>query len=463
VSTLERFDVIVVGGGPAGHAAALRCAGNGLSTVLVEQGALGGTCLNVGCIPSKALIHAADTFHGIGGGSAAGRMGIEVAGARVDLSATMRWKDDLVARLRDGYDSVLARSGAQVRRGAAEVVDAGTVRLHGPEGEVTLSARSLVVATGSRPVELAHLPFGGAVMSSADALCLDDLPSCMVVVGGGYIGLELGTALAKLGTAVTVVEMAPRVLPLFEESLVRPVARRLAELGVDVLTDTTAAGLDDGHLVVQRGDGGGDRLPADAVLVTVGRRPVVEGFGLERLGLAMVDGHIAVDGQCQSSVRGVYAIGDVTGEPMLAHRGIAQGELVGDVLAGADLEWDHRAVPAVCFTDPEVLAVGLTADEAAATLGRDALAVGQAPFRANGRAGTMGDDDGLVRVVAERASGAVLGVQAVGPGVSELAATASLAIELATTLDDLAATITAHPTLAETFAEAVAAARRRRS
>lgn len=451
--TPHECDVIVVGGGPAGYTTALRAAEHGLRVALVERGDVGGTCLNVGCIPSKAVIHAAETRAALGGGAAA-TMGVGAQVGPVDLSATQRWKDGIVDRLRRGVEGLLARGSVDVIRGVGEVIDARTVRVATADGSRTVVAPWLVLASGSEPVELPHIPFGSGVLSSTDLLVLDRLPARLAVVGAGYIGVELGTAMAKLGSSVTIVEAEATILPLFDAALVRPVASRLDGLGIEVRTATRATGVDDGDLLVEGADGTTERVPADAVLVTVGRRPVTEGLGLARLGLP-VAGPLVVDERCRTAAPGVFAIGDLTGEPMLAHRGIAQGELVADVIAGHDRTWDHLAVPAVCFSDPEVFSVGVSPDDARAA--HQEVEVGTAAFRANGRALTLGDDAGFVRVVADAATGVVVGVQGVGPGASELAAPAALAVEMMATVDDVRATIIAHPTVSEALADAAAA------
>jgi dihydrolipoamide dehydrogenase len=335
----------------------------------------------------------------------------------------------------------------RVVRGRARIIDGKTVEVETADGPLRLQAEHLVIATGSQPQAIPALPFGGDILSSTGALALTAVPDRLAVVGGGYIGLEIGTAMAKLGAAVTVVEAAPRILPQYVAELTRPVAARLAALGVTVLTGAKAQGFADGVLTVQTETG--DRaIPADKVLVTVGRAPVTTGFGLEELQLAMNGRFIAVDDRCRTSMRGVFAIGDVTGDPMLAHRAMAQGDLVAEVIAGRPAVWDKRAIPAVCFTDPGIVTVGLMPDEA------PEAAVATFPLAGNGRSMTLERDDGFVRIVHDRGTGLVLGVQAVGAGVSELAGEFALAIEMAATLTDLAATIHAHPTLGETVQEA---------
>jgi dihydrolipoamide dehydrogenase len=310
-----------------------------------------------------------------------------------------------------------------------------------------------VIATGSAPVALPMLPFGGIVIDSTQALALGAVPGRLVVVGAGYIGLELGTAFAKMGAAVTIVEAEPRLLSHYDAELTRPVARRLHALGVAVLTGAKARGLAArGEALRVESAEGEILLPADRILVTVGRRPVTDGWGREDLALEMDGRFIAIDAQCRTAMRGIYAIGDVTGEPMLAHRAMAQGEMVAEIVAGRKRGWDKRCIPAVCFTDPEIVAAGLSPDQARAAGGE--IVTAQFPFSANGRAMTRVGEDGFVRVVARAEDHLLLGVQAVGQGVSELAAGFGLALEMGARLEDVAGTIHAHPTLGEALQEA---------
>jgi dihydrolipoamide dehydrogenase len=298
------------------------------------------------------------------------------------------------------------------------------------------------------------VPFGGKVISSTEALSLNAVPETLAVIGAGYIGLELGTALAKMGSKVTVVEAAERILPLYDAELTRPVEKRLAALGVELMLGAKVEGIHakTGELMIMASDGGQRRLAAGRILVTVGRKPVTEGWGREELVLDMAGRFIAIDDQCRTSMSGIHAIGDVTGEPMLAHRAMAQGEMVAEIVAGHRRSWDKRGIAAVCFTDPEIVTVGLSPAEAKKA-GHD-VKIGQFPFSANGRAMTMQAEDGFVRVVARADNHLVLGIQAVGKGISELAAAFALAIEMGARLEDVAGTIHAHPTQGEAFQEA---------
>lgn len=447
-----RCTLLVVGAGPGGYVCAIRAAQLGVDTVIVEAEAHGGTCLNVGCIPSKALIHAADEFEKATHFAGENDLGISGTAPSIDLLRTMAWKAAIVSRLTGGVGALLKKSRVRSIQGWARFVDGKTVVVATAQGEQKVRAENVVIATGSAPVELPFLPFGDRVVSSTGALSLAAVPGRLVVIGAGYIGLELGTAFAKLGSKVTVVESAARVLPGYDAELTRPVVRRLALLGLDVRTGVRARGLRaDGAALEIETASGVEAIPADVVLVAVGRRPLTEGWGREELVLDMNGRCIRIDDTCRTSMKGVFAIGDVTGEPMLAHRAMAQGEMVAEIVAGQRRRWDKRAIPAVCFTDPEIVAVGLSPDDARAA-GHEVRAE-MFPFAANGRAMTMATEDGFVRMVARADDGLLLGVQAVGRGVSELSAAFGLAIEMGATLDDVAGTIHAHPTLGEALQE----------
>lgn len=447
--------LLVIGSGPGGYVCAIRAGQLGLDTVIVEAGRPGGTCLNVGCIPSKAIIHAAEQFETVAH-AAAGRsaLGISASAPAIDFHATVAWKDGIVGRLNAGVSGLLKKARVKSVQGHARFRDGKTVDVETETGIQTIRAEAIVVATGSAPVELPFLPFGGSVISSTGALALDAVPARLAVVGGGYIGLELGTAFAKLGSKVTVVEAEARILPQYDADLVKPVARHLAELGVTVMTGAKAKGLSSKGDTLKVEDAGGRevKLAADRILVTVGRRPVTEGWGLEEIDLDRDGRFLRIDDQCRTSMRGIYAIGDVTGEPMLAHRAMAQGEMVAEIVAGHRRSWDKRVIPAICFTDPELVSAGLSPDDARAS-GRE-IKIGQFPLSANGRAMTLESDTGFVRVVARADNHVVLGIQAVGRGVSEMAAAFGLAIEMGARLEDVAATVHAHPTQGEGLQEA---------
>jgi dihydrolipoamide dehydrogenase len=446
-------DVLVVGGGPGGYVTAIRAGQLGLNTIIVEAERLGGTCLNVGCIPSKALIHVAEVFHTLADESSLQAIGMAVTPAVLDFGKAITWKDSTVERLNSGVAALLRKSKARVLTGWAECVDGKTWTVHLQQGKERIRTKHVVIATGSEPLAIKALPFGGRVVSSTGALSLANVPRELVVVGAGYIGLELGTAFAKLRSQVTVVEAAERILPTYDKELTKPVAARLAQLGVRVLTTSAARGLNDAGdaLTIETADGVIENLPADIVLVAVGRKPRVEGFGLERLDLSWNGPFIKVDQRGATSMYGVWAIGDVTGDPMLAHRAMAQGEMAAEIIAGKRRVFNRRAIPAVCFSDPEIVTAGLSPEEARAA-GHE-VKIGIFPFAANSRAMTKRGQDGFIRIVSRADDHLLLGVQAVGRDISELSTAFGLALEMGATLEDIAGTIHAHPTLGEALQE----------
>ena len=447
--------LLVIGAGPGGYVCAIRAGRLGIDTVVVEAKKPGGTCLNVGCIPSKALIHAAEEFERVVR-IATGRspLGISVGKPELDLSKTVLWKDGIVGRLNSGVSGLLKKAGVKVVVGWARFRDGKTVEVETEIGVQVIRAEQVVIATGSDTIELPFLPFGGKVISSTEALALAEVPAKLVIVGAGYIGLELGTAFAKMGAAVTVVEAQSRILPQYDAELTRPIVKRLRELGVEVLTDTRATGLvsKGDALAIEAADRRARTLAADRILVAVGRKPVTEGWGLDALDLDMDGPFIRIDDRCRTSMRGVYAVGDVTGEPMLAHRATAQGEMVAGIVAGEKRAWDRVCIPAVCFTDPEIVTVGLSPEEAKAA-GIE-IKTGLVPFQANGRAMTLENEAGFIRVVARADNHLLLGIQGVGAGIAELSGGFSLALEMRARLEDVAATVHAHPTQSESFLEA---------
>jgi dihydrolipoamide dehydrogenase len=450
--------VLVVGGGPGGYVAAIRAGQLGLDVVLVEADRLGGTCLIRGCIPSKALIHAASAFEAMTKARTTGHMGLRLTSApEIDLAETVLWKDGLVDKLNSGVAGLLKRARVKVIQGWARFTSDKACTVETAKGPVSIVADQVILATGSKAVELPFLPFGGPVISSTEALSLADTPKRLVVVGAGYIGLELGSAFHKLGSDVTIVEAADRILPLYDAELTRPVARWLKGAGVVVHLNAKAAALKikgDSTVLTVDTEAGALGLPADRVLVTIGRRPNTEGWGLEAIGAAMDGAFVRVDDRCATSVGGVWAIGDLVGEPMLEHKAATQGEMVAEIIAGKRRRFDPVAIAAVCFTEPEIVSAGLSPAEAEAQ-GLEILTA-NFPYAANGRALSMdaGEDGGFVRVVALKADHRVLGFQAVGAHVAELSAEFALALEMGAVLEDLAGTIHVHPTLSEAVHEA---------
>lgn len=447
--------LLVIGAGPGGYVCAIRAGQLGIDTVIVESTKLGGSCLNVGCIPSKALIHLADEYEKLST-AAQGKtpFGLTASAPALDFKQAIGWRDGIVQRLNNGVAALLRKSKVKIVHGRARFRDGKTVAVETETGPKLIRAETIVIATGSTPVELPFLPFGGTVISSTQALSLPEVPARLAVVGAGYIGLELGGAFAKLGSQVTIVEALPKILPLYDAELTAPVERSLSRLGVELLLGAKARGAapDGKSLLVETAEGEERRIAADTILVTVGRKPVLSDLGLDELVLDMDGSFIRIGERCETSMRGIHAIGDVTGEPMLAHRAMAQGELVAEIVAGLPRAWDKRCIPAICFTDPEIVSAGLSPDEAR----RAGLEIktGQFPLAASGRAMTLHSEQGFVRIVAQANTHVILGIQAVGQSVSELSAAFGLAIEMGATLEDVAGTIHAHPTLGEAVQEA---------
>jgi dihydrolipoamide dehydrogenase len=450
---MERLktNVLVLGGGPGGYVAAIRCGQLGLDTVLLEADRLGGTCLIRGCIPSKALIHAASEYSAVARATGTGHLGIRVSGKVVlDMAETIRWKDSVVDKLSGGVAALLKRSKVRVEAGWGEFTDAKTCRVVRPDGsEIVIEAENVILATGSEAVELPDLPWSSDVLSSTEALSLQSLPKRLAIVGAGYIGLELGMALRDLGSEVTVIEAQDRILPQYDAALSAPVLKALTRQGVEIRLEARATGYVNGSLRVVDGAGETSSVAADKVLVTVGRRPRTSGWGLERMGVDMAGPFIKVDGQCRTSMRGVWAIGDLVGEPMLAHKASAQGEMVAEIVAGRRRTFDPVAIPAVCFTNPEIVTVG-------ASEGAPDAVTAVFPLAANGRALSMegADDGGFIRVLACASDHRLLGFAAVGRQVSELSAQMTTLLEMGAVLEDVAGIVHAHPTQSEAVHEA---------
>ena len=452
-------DVLVVGAGPGGYVAAIRAGQLDLDVTLVEKDAYGGTCLNHGCIPSKALISVADLAHDAGD---AEHMGV-YADPAVDLQGLVDWKDGVVDQLTGGVEKLCKAAGVNLVEGRAEFSGEHSARVvHGGEGQgaETVEFEHAVVATGSRPIELPGLEFDGErVLSSRDLLGLESLPEDLLVVGAGYIGMELSTAFRKLGCDVTVVEALDGALPGYEDDVSRAVRTRAEELGVEFHFGEAAQGWterDDGVTVrTESEDGETAEFDAETCVVAVGRRPVTDTLNLDAVGLEPNDdGVLETDEQCRTAVDHLFAVGDVAGEPMLAHTASYEGEVAAEAIAGEPAAVDRQATPAAVFTDPEIGTVGMTESEAAEA-GFDPL-VGEFPLRSSGRALTLDEQEGFVRVVAASDGEFLLGAQLVAPEASELLGELGLAIEMGAQLEDVAATVHTHPTLSEAVREACA-------
>lgn len=449
---VREVDVAVVGGGPGGYSAAFRSADLGLEAVVVDAGKrLGGVCLWEGCIPSKALLHVAGV---ISEAERAKEFGVEFGEPRLSLDPLRTWKNErVVGRLARGLAAVAKQKGVEIVGGRGVFEDSRTLRVEGEEPQV-IRFRHAVIATGSVPAALPGVSArSDRVMDSTAALEVSEVPGRLLVIGGGYIGLELGQAYAALGSQVTVVEVLDGLLPGVDRELVQPLARRCGKLFAAVHLNARVADLRDlGGGVEARIEGQGAQR-FDRVLVAVGRRPRSLELGLERTRVRPDDRDvIPVDERCRTADPSIYAVGDVTGEPMLAHRAMRQGKVAAEAIAGLPAALDNVAVPAVVFTDPEVAWCGLTESEAQ----RRGVSVRVARFHwaASGRAATLSRSDGLTKLVADAESGRLLGVGIVGPGAGELIAEGTLAVEAALLAEDLALTIHAHPTLSESLMEA---------
>lgn len=462
----KQCQVLVVGAGPGGYVAAIRASQLGLKTIIVEGERAGGTCLIRGCIPSKALIHAAHTFHNLAKhASKDGHMGITIPGpAELEMSNLIAWKEDIVDRLNKGVEALLKNAGAELITGWAVFKDAKSIQIGEGKDALLIQADNVIMAQGSVPIELPFMPFSEDVISSRQALSLQQLPNHIVIVGGGYIGLELGITYRMLGSEVTVVEALDSVLPLFDKELRRPLELNLKKNKITVHTSVFAKGVEktkDGKVqlnFIDKNEKDASKMQhviADKVLVTVGRKPASK--GLEATGLAIDErGFIKVNQRCETNMKGVYAIGDVCnlGE-MLAHVASYQGEMVAELIAGHKRNYDPIGVPAIVFTEPEIVSVGLSPDEA--TAAGHPVITGKFPLAANGRALTQEAEKtgGFIRVVAREDDHRVLGIQGVGTHISELVGEWTLALEMGALLEDIAHTIHAHPTMSEATHEAI--------
>ena len=447
---------LVIGAGTGGYPCAIRLGQLGVDVMLVDKGEPGGVCLNVGCIPSKALISATKLAHKA---QHATNMGVTFGPPKVDMGQMQTWKRGIVKKLTGGVSGLVKANGGELRRATAEFIGPKKVKLTYPDGkpEDIVEAEHIVIATGSLPIEIPGFAIDQKqIVDSTGALDLGRVPEEMVVIGGGYIGLELGQTFQRLGTKLTVVEGLERILASMDKDASTLVARQIKADGGEILTGARAKGTEKrGDKVVVKVDVGGQEreVAADVVLVAVGRRPITKGLALDKAGVKLDDkGFIIVDERLQTNVPGIYATGDVVGQPMLAHKATHEGEVVAEVIAGKKTINDARVIPAVVFTEPEIAVAGLSKAEAEAKGHK--VKVGKFPFAASGRAMAIDETKGFVKVVIDADDERVLGVHIVGPEASDLISEGSLAIEMGAYAPDIGLTIHPHPTLGEAVMEA---------
>ncbi len=460
---MKSYDLVVIGSGPGGYVCAIRAAQLGLEVAIVEQFAtLGGTCLNVGCIPSKALLESSEVFEATSAHVA--EHGVRVGGVDLDLPTMMERKNRIVGELTDGVAMLMKKNKIDVVIGRGEFDGENKVVVHGDETS-ELGAKNICLAMGSKPIELPFLPFDGdRVVSSTEALAFDTVPKRLAVIGGGAVGLELGSVWRRLGAEVTVVEMLPKIAPFADKAMAKALERALSDQGLDIRLTTKVTGAEvlktKVKLTLEPESGEAETLDCDRVLVAVGRRPVTDTAGLETVGVELDDaGRVKVDEHLRTNIDGIYAIGDLVRGPMLAHKAEDEGVAVAERLGGLPDHVNYDAIPNVVYTDPELAMVGRTEAEL-----KDAgiqFNAGRFMFRANGRAKCLGNEVGQVKILADKETDEILGVHMVGPRVSELIAEAVVAVEMRASAEDLARTCHAHPTLSEVVREAALAVDKR--
>ncbi|MCB6217464.1 dihydrolipoyl dehydrogenase [Bacillus paralicheniformis] len=447
-------DTLVIGAGPGGYVAAIRAAQLGQKVTIVEKGNLGGVCLNVGCIPSKALINAGHRYENA---KHSEEMGITAENVKVDFTKVQEWKASVVNKLTGGVEGLLKGNKVDIVKGEAYFVDSNSVRVMDENSAQTYTFKNAIIATGSRPIELPNFKYSDRVLNSTGALALKEIPKKLVVIGGGYIGTELGTAYANFGTEVVILEGGEEILPGFEKQMSSLVKRNLKKKGnVEIHTKAMAKGVEekaDGVTVTFEVKGDEQTIDADYVLVTVGRVANTDELGLEQVGVEMTDrGIIKTDKQCRTNIPNIYAIGDIIEGPPLAHKASYEGKIAAEAIAGEAAEIDYLGIPAVVFSEPELASVGYT--EAQAKEEGLAVTAAKFPFAANGRALSLNETDGFLKLVTRKEDGLVIGAQIAGASASDMISELSLAIEAGMTAEDIAMTIHAHPTLGEITMEA---------
>lgn len=449
---MEKSDIVVVGGGLAGYVAAIRASQLGGKVILVEEKKLGGTCLNAGCIPTKFLLHSVESYQLI---KTAERYGIRVAGVDFDLSEMQARKTEVISTLVSGVEILLAANNVEIINGRAKLTQSKQVEVDLGQGKKqVLQANKVIIATGSKPITL---PVPGAdspdIMDTESMLNLNHLPQSVVMIGGGVIGVEMATILAKLGCKVSVVEMMPHLIPTQDTEIASILEDALKEDGVDIYCEARVSrieGIEGNKLVIVEGKAE-QKLEAEAVAVCVGQRPNIEGLGLNECGVVTDKGRIQINERMQTSVPDIYAVGDVVGGMMLANVAVAEGTTAAKNAMGTDSTIDYKVIPQCIFTLPEVASVGLTEEEAVAQGYQ--VRIGRSSFVANGMAAILGEQRGLVKIITEQEYGQILGVHIIGPRASSLISEAALAVKLEVTPQDIAATVHPHPTLSEALWE----------
>ena len=455
---MKTFDAIVIGAGPGGYPCGIRLGQLKQKVLVIEKESPGGVCLNWGCIPSKALIQAANTYEKVKHGG----MGLKITGASVDSNELQDWKDGIVKRLTGGVRSLLKMNGAELMMGNAVVTSPNTVEVTGEGGqkETFKADKAIVLATGATTIELPTFKFDHKqIIGAKEAVSLRHVPKRLLVIGGGIIGLELGMVYQKLGSQLTVLEALPTILNGVDAECAKIVERRIVKHGGTIHVGAKAMGYErqsDGSLAVAfEKDGKRETVVVDVVLVAVGMRPNSKNLGLDKAGVFVNErGFVPVDKHGRTNVPNIYAVGDLNGPPMLAHKATKEGEIVAEIIAGQKAAFDWVTIPGAIFTDPEIATAGLTDVEAKAK-GYD-VAIGKFPFAALGKAMALNETEGFVKVVADKKTKQILGVHIVGPEASTMISEAALSLEMAAFLDDVSLTIHPHPTLGEAYMEAAA-------
>lgn len=444
---LEKFDVIFLGAGSGGYVGAIRSADLGKKVCIIEERELGGTCLNRGCIPTKALLKCAEVYNSI---KESKTFGIHVGDFHYDINGIFNWKDNVIKRLVSGIEYLLRSRKIVVKRGRGKVLDDKTIEIHSSNGKEIISGDNIVIATGSEPAIIPNFKIDGInILTSDDALKLREIPKDILIVGAGAIGIEFATFYNAFGSKVIIVEMMPQIIPtLKDKKLASLIQRILNKKGIEIKTGTKIVEVEIRNGKVYSTLDSGEILESEKVLVSIGRKLNSENIGLENVGIKTENGRIIVDDYLRTNIPNIYAIGDVIGGLLLAHKAMKEGEVVAEIIAGKDVKMDYRVLPWAIFSSPEIASVGLTEEEV-----EDEILIGEFPFSANGKAVSMNATDGLVKIVARKKDNVIIGAQVVGPEASVIIAELALAIKKNLTLDDIGDTIHVHPTLSEVVME----------